>query len=199
MQTKALTQLWDTTPQAVVNNELLLLIALAAHQPDEMSPSEHVPLNPNLIGARARLSGAKLIDKLTSLRKRGFIDLRYDGSSIVGYRVLDNQLTMTNMGDNAVPCAQILDLYHQYCDKLPRVKVFSDKRRKAVKQRWKEANDRQTLAWWVRFFTFVNNKCPFLTGTNDSGWRADFDFLMKAENMIKIIENKYVARDRRSA
>lgn len=94
-------------------------------------------------------------------------------------------------GDH-VPLAAILDLFHQHCTKLSRVKVFSEKRKRAVRQRWIEQVDRQTLAWWVKYFSFINDKCPFLTGANDRNWRADFDFVMGAENMIKVIENKYV-------
>jgi len=31
----------------------------------------------------------------------------------------------------------------------------------------------------------------FLKGINEKGWKADFDWLMKPENMMKVLENKY--------
>jgi hypothetical protein len=96
--------------------------------------------------------------------------------------------------DNGVPTEAILALFHEHAPKLPRVKTFDKDRRAAVCARWRESKDRQTLAWWVKFFSFVNDKCPFLTGSNDRKWRASFDFLMKKANMRKVIENGYTAR-----
>lgn len=93
--------------------------------------------------------------------------------------------------DGGVPTEEILKLYHELCPKLPKVKTFDSGRRKAVGARWREDKTRQTLAWWRRFFSFVNNKCPFLVGDNDRQWRANFDFLMKKQNMRKVIENGY--------
>lgn len=94
--------------------------------------------------------------------------------------------------DKNVPTEKILELFHLHCPKLPKVKIFDDGRRRTVVARWRESKDRQTLAWWAKFFSFVNNKCPFLTGDNDRKWRANFDFLMKKANMRKVIENGYI-------
>ena len=32
---------------------------------------------------------------------------------------------------------------------------------------------------------------PFLTGQNERGWRANFDFIIKPDNMQKILEEAY--------
>lgn len=34
-------------------------------------------------------------------------------------------------------------------------------------------------------------KSDFLAGKNDRGWRADFDFLIKSQSIIKVLEGKY--------
>jgi hypothetical protein len=60
--------------------------------------------------------------------------------------------------------------------------------------RWKELKDRQTLAWWDRYFRFINDKCPWLNGNNDRGWKAGWDFVMNPRNMAEIIEGKYIER-----
>lgn len=105
------------------------------------------------------------------------------------------QLALSSeINPETTPLEDILKLYHQYCIKLPKVKRFDERRKRSVRQRWREDKERQTLAWWAKYFSFVNEKCPFLTGDNDRGWVADFDFLMKPANMVKIIENGYVRR-----
>lgn len=98
--------------------------------------------------------------------------------------------------ENGVPTEAILALYNECCTKLAKVKEFTGSRRRAVIARWKASNDRQTLAWWKHFFTFVNERCSFLTGANDRSWRANFDFLLREENMVRITENQYVDRRR---
>lgn len=40
---------------------------------------------------------------------------------------------------------------------------------------------------------------PFLCGDNDRGWRADFDFMTKAQKFTQIIEGKYDRTDRSTA
>lgn len=98
--------------------------------------------------------------------------------------------------DSGVPTQKIVELYNLHCTKLPKVKELNPRRRRAIVQRWRESKDRQTLSWWIKYFTFIDAKCPFLTGDNDRGWTANFDFVMKPANMVKIIENGYAAKRR---
>lgn len=35
------------------------------------------------------------------------------------------------------------------------------------------------------------NSSSFLTGENDRKWKADFDFLMRTDKAISVLENKY--------
>jgi hypothetical protein len=37
----------------------------------------------------------------------------------------------------------------------------------------------------------------FCCGDNDTGWRADFDFLLQPKSLIRVIEGRYANRDRR--
>lgn len=32
---------------------------------------------------------------------------------------------------------------------------------------------------------------PFLTGENDRGWKADFEWLMNRNNLLKVMEGRY--------
>lgn len=87
-----------------------------------------------------------------------------------------------------VPYQKILDLYHKKTT-LPRVAVLSEKRKRSIKARWKEEL-LSDLEAWENYFNYVAST-PFLNGSNDRGWTADFDFLIKPETPIKCQEGKY--------
>lgn len=92
---------------------------------------------------------------------------------------------------HVIPFKKIVDLYHEILPMLPRVKLLTAKRRNAVKARWVESPERQSLDWWRKYFTYIATKCHFLHGTNDRNWRADFDFIVRDSGMTGIIEGKY--------
>jgi len=100
-----------------------------------------------------------------------------------------------------VPFQEIVDLYHEHLPMLPKVVNINDTRKRAMKSRWSEsvniptANDVismkcNSLDFWARYFKRAANQ-PFLTG-DVTEWAADFDFLVKKTNFIKVIENKYL-------
>jgi hypothetical protein len=97
-------------------------------------------------------------------------------------------------GKRVAPVQEIVDLYHELCPTLPRVKVLTDERRQEVQSRWDESQERRSLSWWKRYFAFVDKKCRFLLGKNQRKWCADFDFLMRADKLVKVTENNYVDR-----
>lgn len=87
-----------------------------------------------------------------------------------------------------IPYQQIADHYNEICGNvLPRVTKLTDKRKRAIK------------ACIAQGFT-VDDLCsafqkaastPFLTGKNERNWRAGFDFIMKPDNLPKILEGVY--------
>jgi hypothetical protein len=105
-----------------------------------------------------------------------------------------------------VPFQAIVDLYHEHCPDLPRVKVLSPKRKAHLRSRWKtlevergQGEKAETIKFdnlenWERYFKFITEKCPFLTGKNDRAWTADFDFCIRESAMVNVMENKYVER-----
>lgn len=81
---------------------------------------------------------------------------------------------------------QIADLYNNTCVSFPRVLTLSDKRKKAVKARLRvyKIDDFKTL--------FKKAEASsFLKGSNSRNWSADFDWLIKDNNMAKVLEGKY--------
>ena len=93
----------------------------------------------------------------------------------------------------ALPCRPeaVKDAWNQVlAPVLPAVSKLTDKRRKAVTARLK-ADDGRTEPWWFAYFGRIR-QTPFLCGENDRGWRADFDFATRSEDVVvSILEGKY--------
>ena len=71
---------------------------------------------------------------------------------------------------------------------LPKVREFTESRRKKVKTRMAEGVTLQKFAATVRRCATT----PFLVGNNDRGWQADFDWLLENDtNLTRVMEGKY--------
>lgn len=91
-----------------------------------------------------------------------------------------------------IPYSKIQDIYNLTCKSLAKVQRMTAGRRKMVAARWKEFG-RNIEAF--RSLFEKTEASDFLTGTNDRGWRADFDWLMKPANATKVIEGNYDNRE----
>lgn len=95
-----------------------------------------------------------------------------------------------------VPHQDVIALYAKHLFALPQPKVWSDKRKKALKARWHSGICSagglriDSLEWWDGYFAFVAT-CPHLMGRNDRGWTADLEWLVNESNLLKVIEGKY--------
>lgn len=85
------------------------------------------------------------------------------------------------------PYKQILDLYHDICKSYPKVVKMTTKREKAIKAR---LNGGYTLEDFKKLFETAEQS-SFLKGSNDRGWKADFDWLICESGMTKTLEGKY--------
>jgi len=96
------------------------------------------------------------------------------------------------------PHQQIINLYHEVLPTARRVKEWTPARRQALRSRWRENVKRQSLDWWSRFFSYVGQS-DFLMGRIHSPGRKPFDlsldWLIKADNMAKVIEGAYENSD----
>ena len=112
----------------------------------------------------------------------------------------DNNTPLPPKG-GGVPFQDIIDLYHEHLPMLPRVVNINDTRKRAMKARWSESVNIpsgteviqmkcNSLDFWERYFRRASAQ-GFLTGEVKE-WAADFDFLVKKNNFIKVIENKYL-------
>ncbi|HBA53180.1 MAG TPA: hypothetical protein DCZ04_01635 [Syntrophorhabdus aromaticivorans] len=92
------------------------------------------------------------------------------------------------------PHEKIIALFHETCPMLPRVRVWTNKRRGHLQARWREDSERQELGWWKDFFAYVA-RSNFLTGQVQTGDRrpfvADLPWIIEPEHFVKILEGKY--------
>lgn len=98
------------------------------------------------------------------------------------------------------PHQAIIAAYHRELPELRRVEVWNNTRRGLLRSRWREAPERQDIGWWVAYFIYVREKCPHLLGKGSSGgrfadWQADLEWLIRPNNMAKVLEGKYAVQD----
>ena len=66
--------------------------------------------------------------------------------------------------------------------------MMTDTRKAAVKARVSE-HGKESIRQMIRMVL----QSPFLFGNNDRNWRADFDWLFRPTNYIKVLEGKYIS------
>jgi uncharacterized protein YdaU (DUF1376 family) len=88
-----------------------------------------------------------------------------------------------------VPYGEIIALYNECCTDLVGVNKLTDDRKRKIKKAWLDDDRHQSLDFWRRFFEFAN-RSRFLSG-KQTPWRANFDFIIKTQNITKIIEGTY--------
>lgn len=85
------------------------------------------------------------------------------------------------------PYAKIKELYHSICVSYPKVRSIEGERKKAVAARWRTYKSLEVF----RELFIIAESSSFLKGENNRNWSADFDWMMKATNFSKILEDKY--------
>lgn len=78
---------------------------------------------------------------------------------------------------------------------LAQVQRVTEPRRRALKARLAECDG---IEGWHAALAKIEAS-PFLTGNNDRGWRADFDFVTRESSFTKIMEGKYDRSEQVSA
>lgn len=84
------------------------------------------------------------------------------------------------------PYQEIMDMYNSICETMPKIKGLSDKRKHTINARWKEHEE---LSFFEELFKMAEQS-DFLSGRSGK-WEANFDWLMKESNCIKVVEGNY--------
>lgn len=163
------------------------------------------------------LSGHKQRKALKSLEDRGLIEQKIKGIPAKRYiRIIEEQVfnlfnskllknlttgcekneeldvknfngNKNNINKNNIKINNnIIDLYSEICTNLPSIKKINDKRKTALNKFAKEFTEDE-----IKQIFNLANSSEFLTGKNDRGWKADFDFILKTDKATAILEGKY--------
>ncbi len=103
-------------------------------------------------------------------------------------RTNKEQITSPSAKADPTPYSKIIDAYHDHCEGLPRVVELSEARKKSIAARHRQTMERD-LDNWVGYFKSVS-RSDFLMG-RVKDWRASFDFLIKQQSVIGVLEGKY--------
>lgn len=102
-----------------------------------------------------------------------------------------NTNTNTNTNKEKEDVSEVLNLYHDLCPSLPRVRKLTNARKNKMRSRVKSLGIDSIREAFIKV-----ESSDFLTGRNGE-WRADLDWLMKNdENMLKVLEGRYDNRSR---
>lgn len=96
-----------------------------------------------------------------------------------------------NEGKGTTGFPKEVEFWNLNCGKLSKVLAVNEVRMKHLRQR------RQDPFWVANFEASVTRvlKSSFATGTNDRGWKADFDWMLQPLVVAKIMEGKYDNRN----
>jgi len=92
--------------------------------------------------------------------------------------------------DNA-PFDEILSIWNEHRGDLPKVISLSTKRKQTIKTRLKEEPDLRK--WEIAVKALASS--PWHSGkTSSNGWKANFDFFLRPDTILKAVEGAYSSR-----
>lgn len=86
---------------------------------------------------------------------------------------------------------EVIELYHSICISFPTIRAVSEKRKKAVAKLLKT----YSMEDFRKLFENAESS-SFLKGTG-GGWKASFDWLIKEDNLLKVLEGNYADKPTR--
>lgn len=99
-------------------------------------------------------------------------------------RTEEGESTETQRANALPPLAQI---WNEHSGTLAKVTGVSTERRRKAEARWREKPEEDYWAQVVQKLT----QSAFCTGDNQRGWRANFDFLIKPDTHLRVLEGQY--------
>lgn len=98
-------------------------------------------------------------------------------------RQTDRQ-TRESSGDDPLP--RLVKIWNENCGPLPKVKITNPQRTKKAQRIFLEASEEV----WVETIQKIAAS-NFCRGETDRGWRATFDWLLRPDTRLKVLEGKY--------
>lgn len=99
----------------------------------------------------------------------------------------DNENVNENVNDkDKVDYQLIADMYNNTCVSFPKLTKLSDSRKKAIKARLNKYSIED-----IQNAFDMAEESDFLKGSNNRNWSANFDWLMKDNNLAKVLDGNY--------
>lgn len=114
-----------------------------------------------------------------------------DSSVIGGDEEKEKNKRKSREEKESIDYQQIVDNFNLLCPSLPRVTRLSDARKRSISARLRGGYSVEDLD---RAFKLTESS-DFLTGKNDRGWRASFDWVLKESNLTKVLDGQYENRN----
>ena len=73
---------------------------------------------------------------------------------------------------------------------LPRAKILNTTRITKIKSCVRECLEMKTMTDWKNYFELIF-KTPFLSGQSGGTWKANFDWAINKNNLVKVVEGNY--------
>lgn len=88
---------------------------------------------------------------------------------------------------------EIKEYFNTNCSVFPNIREMTDKRKKTITVFMKDHSE-------AELYQLFDMACrsSFLTGNNNNGWRADFDWIIAPKNRVKILEGVYENRQQQN-
>lgn len=83
-------------------------------------------------------------------------------------------------------------MFNTICLSFPTLRVLSDKRKNAIRK----ILDKYSMEDIRTVFQNAESS-SFLKGKNDRNWAATFDWIMKEDNLVKVLEGNYADKGRK--
>ncbi len=111
-------------------------------------------------------------------------------NSIVENSIEKNKKTKLNKNrsNETIPYQKIIDIYNTSCNRLLKVTKLTNNRKKVIRARYIEYE--KDISIFETLFKKANES-DFLCGINGE-WKANFDWLLNQQNMVKVLEDRYI-------
>jgi hypothetical protein len=87
----------------------------------------------------------------------------------------------------------VVENYHFLCPKMNKVQVINDQRKGFINARVGEYGMEKVISV-IR----MAGESDFLNGKNGNAWKADFEWILRPQNFVKIMEGKYKSEKNKS-
>lgn len=88
-----------------------------------------------------------------------------------------------------IPYQAVMDAYNEtFAERLPFAETLNEDRKRGIKRIWGEMKHQTVEACAAYFQRFADTAKPFYFGESDTGWKADFDYLLRSKTLVKTRE-----------